>query len=251
MLLIGRERVGDAGRFQVQRRSPEAERREQPLDPLGARERRHPEPQPDPGRCPQAIRHGLAVQQPPVAGRSLEGVAKRVAEVQRDAPRLLALILADDLHLGPRRALNELCQGAGLERAACARGDALAVALEQGEQPFVTERRHLDCLGESRPTLALRERGEERHVDDDRHRLVERPDEVLALGQVDRRLASDRRIDLRDEDRRDVDERHAPQVDGGSEPSRVAERAAADGDDRLPPLDAQPRELARRRLDHG
>ena len=67
------------------------------------------------------------------------------------------------------------------------------------------------------------------------------PDEVLALGQVDAGLAADRRVDLGDERRRDVDDRHAAQVRRGEEPGRVAERAAADRDERLAALDAQPR----------
>ena len=40
---------------------------------------------------------------------------------------------------------------------------------------------------------------------------------------------------------------HAAQVRRGEEPGRIAERATADGDQRLAPLDPQPRELARRR----
>ena len=69
---------------------------------------------------------------------------------------------------------------------------------------------------------------------DDRGGLMERPDEVLALGQVHPGLAADRRIDLGDERRRDLDEPDAAQVDRGQEPGRVAERAAADRDQRSP-----------------
>ena len=60
------------------------------------------------------------------------------------------------------------------------------------------------------------------------------PSEVLALGQVDAGLAADRRIDLGDERRRDLDEPDAAQVGRGQEPGRVAERAAADGDEGSP-----------------
>ena len=62
----------------------------------------------------------------------------------------------------------------------------------------------------------------------DGRRLVERPDEVLALGQVDAGLAADRRVDLGDERRRDVDQRHAAEPGGREEPGRVAKRPAAD-----------------------
>ena len=70
-------------------------------------------------------------------------------------------------------------------------------------------------------------------------RLVEGADEVLALRQVDGRLAADRAVDLGDERRRDVDDRHPAQVDRGQEAGRVAERTAADRHDRLAPLDPQ------------
>ena len=78
---------------------------------------------------------------------------------------------------------------------------------------------------------------------------MERADEVLALGQVDAGLAADRGIDLRDERRRDLDERDAAEVGRGEEPRRVAERPATDRDDRLAPLDPESRQLARRVLD--
>ena len=78
---------------------------------------------------------------------------------------------------------------------------------------------------------------------------MEGADEVLALGQVDAGLAADRRVDLGDERRRDLDQRHAAQVRGRQEPGRVAQRAAADRDQRVAALDPQPRQLARRLAD--
>ena len=82
-------------------------------------------------------------------------------------------------------------------------------------------------------------------------RLVERPDQVLALGQVHAGLAADRRVDLGDERRRHLDEPDAAQVDRGEEPGRVAERAATDRDEHLVTIDPERRELAGGRLDHG
>ena len=79
---------------------------------------------------------------------------------------------------------------------------------------------------------------------------MERADEVLALGQVHPGLATDRRIDLRDERRRDRDERDATEVDRGQEAGRVPERPAAERDEHLRAVDAEGREFARRGLDH-
>ena len=78
---------------------------------------------------------------------------------------------------------------------------------------------------------------------------MERADEVLALGQVDAGLAADRGVDLGDEGRRHLDEGHAAEVGRGEEAGRVAERAAADGDERLAPLDPEARQLPRGVLD--
>ena len=112
-------------------------------------------------------------------------------------------------------------------------GDRRALGLQRREQPLVAQGGHLHGLGEGGAALPLVERREDGDVDDDRGRLVERADEVLALGQVDAGLAADRRVELRDERRRDLDEGHAAEVGRGEEPGRVAERPAADGDERL------------------
>ena len=80
-------------------------------------------------------------------------------------------------------------------------------------------------------------------------RLVERAEQVLALGEIDAGLAADRGIDLGHEGRRDVDDRDAAQVGRGEEAGRVAERTAADRDERLAALDAEPGQVAGGRLD--
>jgi hypothetical protein len=65
---------------------------------------------------------------------------------------------------------------------------------------------------------------------------MEGPDEVLALREVDRGLAADRGVDLREQRGGDLDERHAAEVRRGEEPGRVTERTPADRDERLGPL---------------
>ena len=188
-------------------------------------------------------------EQPAVPGRGLERMPERMPQVERHAPAVFALVRADHLDLRPGRPLDDLGQRAARDGFRVARRDGVTVVLEQREQALVAEDRHLRGLGKCGPPFALGERGEERDVGDDLERLVERPDEVLALGQVDRRLAPDRGVDLGDERRRDMDQRHAAQVDGRDEPGGIAERTAADGDEGLPPLDAKPGQPARDRLD--
>jgi len=64
-------------------------------------------------------------------------------------------------------------------------------------------------LRETLPALTFRQGGEERLVDHHTRGPVERSRQVLALGNVDGRLAADRSVDLPDERRRHCDPRHA------------------------------------------
>ncbi len=68
---------------------------------------------------------------------------------------------------------------------------------------------------------------------------MESADEVLPLRQVDRRLAADRRVDLRDEARRDRDPGDAAEVRRGREAGGVGRAAAAERDDRAVAAEAQ------------
>ena len=153
-------------------------RRELALDRLGVAARQAQ-------RGEQAERDRLAVRQVEV-GRRLERVAERVAEVE-PAPRAVVVRVAQ----AERRLVG---------------GRAAHVELAAREQPRLHE------LGHALPPLALGQRVEQLLVDHDARRPVERADEVLALGDVDRGLAADRRVDLADERRRHRDPRHAAQV---------------------------------------
>ena len=237
-----------------QRRPTEIDRIEGSTDPLGAFRRRHADRDADVTGGAQAVGDGFAMQELAVAGGRLERMPQGVPQVEGDPTTrrpLFALVGDDDLDLGPGTALDDLGDEPIVEGTRRALGDRLAVALEQLEQTLVAERGHLDGLAEGGPAMALGQRPERRDVDDDVGRLMERADEVLALGQVHGGLAADRRVDLGDQGRRDVDERHAAQVRGGEEPGGVAEGAAADGDERLIATDPQPGELARGGFDDG
>ena len=95
-------------------------------------------------------------------------------------------------------------------------------------------RRHavLDDFVEPRPELPPRQRAEHRRVDDDRVRLIERADQVLAERMVDADLAADGAVDLREQRRRHMHQRDAPQVGRRREARHVADHAAAEGDER-------------------
>ena len=76
-----------------------------------------------------------------------------------------------------------------------------------------------------------RERGEHGGVAEDPEGLVERPDEVLALRQVDGRLAADRGVDLAEERGGHLDERDAAEVHRGDEARDVGDHPAAEAHD--------------------
>jgi hypothetical protein len=249
VLLVGLEMVEHGVDVQRQRRSAEIQMVEEALDPVGALRRRDAASDADTGGGPQPIRDGLTVEEVAEARGGLDRVPQGVPEVEREARSGLPLVRQDDLDLRPRCPLDDLGEGAGFRRGCVARRDRGTVRLQRLEQSVVSERRHLHGLGESRAPLADVEGREDGHVGHDGRGLVERADEVLALRQVNAGLAADRRIKVCDERRRDLDERHPTEVGRGKEPGRVAERSAADRDERLAAFHAQSRKLTRSGFD--
>ena len=70
-------------------------------------------------------------------------------------------------------------------------------------------------------------------VDQHQPRLVERADQVFALGKVYARLAADRGIHLRQQGGRNLAQRDAAQKGGGCKAGDVSHHAAAKGDDEV------------------
>ncbi len=162
----------------------------------------------------------MAVRDALVAGCRLERVRERVAEVQH-----LPLLVVVRVAQAERR----------LERGAAA--DELVVA--QLPEGLAREQAGLHDLRETFTSLRLGQRLEQRRIDHGAHRPVERADEVLALRDVDRRLAADRRVDLGDEARRHRHPDDAAEVRRGGEACGVRRAAAAERDDRAAPVEAQ------------
>jgi len=116
-----------------------------------------------------------------------------VPVVEEQAAPQVALVLGHDPRLGADTRGDDPLQDRRLAREYPRR-----VGLEQGKQVRIEGEGDLGDLGEPASVLALGERPERRDVGEHRHRLVERADEVLALGQVHRRLTADRRVYLRE-----------------------------------------------------
>ncbi len=168
----------------------------------------------------QSERHRAAVGRPFVPARRLDPVGERVTEVQDCPPSTFARV--GQHH---RR----------LERSARPHHPDLVEPpdLASREQP------RLHDLGHAFRALRRRKRLEQVRVDEDPGRRMERPDEVLPLRQVDRRLSTDRRVHLADERRRHGYPGHAAQICRGDEPRDVGRRAAPERDDSTRSVDAE------------
>ena len=103
---------------------------------------------------------------------------------------------------------------------------------ESGEALGVADDVVLDALGEAAAEFARRQGLKCVGVGEDRDRLMERADQVLADGVIDAGLAADRRVDHGQQRRGDLNERKPAEDGGGGEARRIPDYAAAEGDER-------------------
>ena len=160
------------------------------------------------------------------AGDRLEGMGKGVAEVQ---PRPLAFfreVLVDDLDLDRGAARHDVG-----EQRRVAREHPLPLALEQGEQILVAERRGLDDLGEPGAVLALGKRRQGVDADPHFRGRVKGAHHVLVAAPVDPGLSADRGVDHRQQRGGHEGEAAAAHVQRRGKGGHVADDAAADPHD--------------------
>src|SRR3546814_1830525 len=96
-----------------------------------------------------------------------------------------------------------------------------------------------DDFGIACPQFAWGQSGEHAGIDQHQRRLMEGSDQILARRSVDRGLAADRRIDLREERGGHLDEVAAALHDRCGKADEIAAHAAAKGDDMIIAFDAQ------------
>ncbi len=150
-----------------------------------------------------------------------------MAEIQ-DAPQAgLALILADDRGLDLAAAGDH-----GLHDLMLASQYGLPVLLEEAEERLIVDDSVLYDLAEPRVDLGGRRSVEQGEVHDDRARLIECSDQVLAEPMIDGYLAAYAGIDLGQEARRYLDERYAAHIGRRDEAGQITDHAAAERDDR-------------------
>ncbi len=181
----------------------------------------------DPRGGEHAVADGLAVPEATVLRQGLEGVADRVAEVQRPPRTGLAFVGHHDTRLDGAALGHDVGQDADV-----AGEDAFEFRFEPREERGRRDDAVLDDLVQTGTELPSRQRREHLGIAGDECGRMERADEVLARRQVHADLAPDRAVHLREQRRRDLDEADAPKVARRRESDDVADDAAADGDDR-------------------
>ncbi len=162
-----------------------------------------------------------------VADAGLDRVAERVAEVEQRAFARLALVGRDDLRLDPAALADRVG-----ERLGVAREQRSMFASSQSKNARSRMAPYLMTSARPRGKLAVRQRAQTVGVDQHGARLMERADHVLAERVVDAGLAADRRVDLREQRRRHLHERHSALIDRRGEAGDVADDAAAERDQR-------------------
>ena len=148
-----------------------------------------------------------------------------VAEVEQGAAGALALIGPDNRRLHFHAAAN----GVG-QRGRVARQHLGRVGLQPGEERPIAEQAVFDHFGIAAHHFARRQAGQRVEVGQHQSGLMKGADQILAARRVDGGLAADRRIHLRQQGRRDLDEVDAALVDRRGEARQIADHAAAEGD---------------------
>ena len=113
-----------------------------------------------------------------------------------------------------------------------------ALGFQRLEELGVADQTVFDDLAIAGAHLARRQRRKARRVGQNKARLVEGAEQVLTGTGVDRGLAADRAVDLRQEGRRDLHEIDAAQQCRRGEPRNVADHPAAQGHQHRAALDA-------------
>ena len=153
-------------------------------------------------------------------------MSEGVPEVEQRAFAGLALVRRYHHGLVLAGTGNGISQGVGIARA-----QLLHVDLEPREEGRIHDQTVLDHFGKAGRELAFRQRIQRRGIGEHQARLVEGADHVLAAGMVDRRLAANGGIHLREQRGRHLDEWHAALVSCSGKTGEITDHAAPQRDD--------------------
>ena len=176
-----------------------------------------------PHRAGHSNRHTLAMHQPGavVMGQALQRMAEGVAQIQQSAVALFGFVARHDGGFGGAAFADRLRQ------LRTARKHAGPIALQPGEKRRVVDDAVFHHLAITGAKFALGQAGQRIGVGQHQSRLIERTDEVLAVLRIDRGLAADGRIDLRQKACRNLHKAHAAPDDGGGKARQITHHAPA------------------------
>ena len=92
-------------------------------------------------------------------------------------------------------------------------------------------------LAIARQQIALRQGVQHRCIGQHQRGLVERPDQVLAMGRIDACLATDRGINLRQQRRGQLHKAHPAPQNGAGKAHQIAHHSAPQSDDNIAAFD--------------
>ena len=111
--------------------------------------------------------------------------------------------------------------------------DLRAVLAEPGEECRIAQHAVFQHFGIARAHFAHRQRVERGEIGEHQRRLVERADQILARRGVDRGLAADRTVDLRQQGGGQLHEAASALEDRAGEAGEIADHAAAQREDMI------------------
>ena len=176
----------------------------------------------EPHRGHHADRHRLTVGEVGVVAQLLRCMSDGVAKVQYHAQTGVVLVDGNHITLDLNALVNDIFN------------IRLVVRLRNHCQDFpVRNVAVLNDLGHAVRKGAVRQGSEHVRVDEHEPRLIERADEVFALGQINAGRAADRGIHLREQRGRDLAQRHAAQKGRRGKAGDVADNTAAERDNQI------------------
>ena len=162
----------------------------------------------------------------------LDGVADGVAEIQRLAQAMFPFVAGDDPGLDRDTACDDPLPirlvSAGRDACRDVRRDV--DRCHELEVRCITDHAMFQRFGQAVDPLDHRQCLERVEVGHDRQRRVKGADQILPDGGVDAGLATDGRVDHRQQGRRDLDHRHTAQKGRGDKAGEVADNAPPERD---------------------
>jgi len=148
-----------------------------------------------------------------------------VAEIQ-DAPQVaLAFVGGHDLGFDPHRIRDD-----SIDQRRLLREHRFGGIVQHPEQIRIANDAALDDFVKARAILALRQRSQQVGIDQHDEWLVKAPHQILARDQIHSGLAAYRGVDLRQQRRGNLNQRHAAHENRGEESADVIDDAATEGD---------------------